>query len=292
MGNPDPLGNRHLLHALNGFPLQPAHPSSVASQSAEYALSAVILAVALAVIGLAIYLARRYRSWYPLLCILGGCLTAFVEPVLDVGLQLYWLKHHQPNYISAFGRHVPIITLAIYTIFMGFSSMMVWLWTHQGGVTVRKLLTLYVSMIAALNVLEPIGLKVHLWYYAGEQGIRFFNYPVWYSVSVSSIFLMNGAIQHRARPYLHGWLMLATLCLIPMVDMGQFFAIQWPMFLALNTQPPLIVTYICSAIAVTQGFLVVYLAMALVGVISPTRATTAETRVPRAVATAPAPVRT
>jgi hypothetical protein len=39
------------------------------------------------------------------------------------------LKNRIP-YISAFGRHVPIITLAIYTIFMGFSSMMIWLWTR------------------------------------------------------------------------------------------------------------------------------------------------------------------
>jgi hypothetical protein len=291
MGHLDPLGNRHLLHALNGFPVQPAHPSSVSSKAAEYALSGGILVVALLVIALAIHLAWHYRTWYPLLCILGGCLTALVEPVLDVGLQLYWLKHHQPDYISAFGRHVPIITLAIYIIFMGFSSMMIWLWTHQGGVSVRKLLTLYIGMIVALNILEPIGLKVHLWYYAGQHGIRFFNYPVWYSVSVSSIFLMNGAIQWRARPYLHGWLALATICLIPMVDMGQFFAIQWPMFLALNTQPALIVTYICSAIAVAQGFLVVYLAMALVGVISPQQATTAEARAPRSVGPAPAPAR-
>jgi hypothetical protein len=118
--------------------------------------------------------------------------------------------------------------------------------------------------------LEPIGLRaVHLWYYAGQQGIRFFDYPVWYSVSVSSIFLMNGAIQHRARPYLHGWRALATLAFIPMVDMGQFFAIQWPMFIALNRQPSVLVTYICSALTIGQGLLLVYLAMALTGVVPP-----------------------
>ena len=251
----------------NGFPIQPAEPHAVISATAEYALSAGIVAVAVLVVGIAVYLAWKYRSGYPLLCILGGCLTALVEPVLDVGLQLYWLDHHQPDYIVAFGRHVPIVTLAIYTIFMGFSSMMIWLWTHQRGITIKKVVTLYVSMIVALNILEPLGLQVQLWYYAGQHGVRFFNYPVWYSVSVSSIFVMNGAIQWRARPYLHGWRAIATIPMIPMVDMGLFFAIQWPMFIALNTQPPIAVTYLCSAIAIAQGLLVVYLAASLMGLV-------------------------
>jgi hypothetical protein len=97
--------------------------------------------------------------------------------------------------------------------------------------------------------------------------VRFFNYPVWYSVSVSSIFVMNGAIQWRARPYLQGWPAIATIPMIPMVDMGLFFAIQWPTFIALNTQPPIAITYLCSAIAVAQGLLVVYLAASPMGLV-------------------------
>ena len=54
----------------NGFPIQPAHPHAVISATAEYALSAGIVAVAVLVVGVAMLAGRPTRQ----------AMTATAEP--------------------------------------------------------------------------------------------------------------------------------------------------------------------------------------------------------------------
>jgi hypothetical protein len=163
--------------------------------------------------------------------------------------------------------HVPIPNPSCYAYLMGFSGIMIWYWTQHGTVTKRKIGGLWVLMLLAINALEPIGLSLHLYTYTGQHGLRFIHYPVWYSTMFASVFVMASALAYRIKAYMTGWRVAGVVVLTPMINLGLFCAIGWPMFLALNTQTSHAVTYLCSVWVLGQALLVLYLAMAFIGLI-------------------------
>jgi hypothetical protein len=223
--------------------------------------------VAAAVLVFAVILNRRYRTVWPIMCVVGGALTAGIEPLIDVLCRVYWPHYRQLTDLSAFGRNVPMWTIPCYAYLMGFSSIMIWYWTQRGAVTKQKIAGLWVLMLVAINALEPIGLSLHLYVYNGQHGLRFIRYPVWYSTMFASVFVMASALAYRIKAYMSGWRVAGVVMLTPMINLGLFCAIGWPMFLALNGRTTSSVTDLCSVWVLIQALLVLYLAMGLIGLI-------------------------
>jgi hypothetical protein len=244
-------------------------PLGMPSPTVEWAWTSAQFALATVVLVFAISLTRRYRSPWPVMCVLGGALTAYIEPLIDVTCQVIWATHRQPASIAAFDRVAPIWTLGCYAYLMGFSGIMIWYWNQRGTITTKKVITLFVVMLVGINALEPIGIWLNLWRYTGQHGVRFFGYPMWYSTMFAAVFVMASAIAYRTKPYLHGWRVTAVVLLIPMVNLGLFCGIGWPMFLALNldTAPAMTVTNLCNLWVLVQSLLTLYLAMALIGLV-------------------------
>ncbi|HEY1970273.1 MAG TPA: hypothetical protein VGH89_20135, partial [Pseudonocardia sp.] len=114
----------------------PSSTVEVVWTSAQFVLAAAVLVFA-------ILLARKYRGPWPVMCVLGGALTAYIEPLIDVTCQVVWAAHRQPASIAAFGRVVPIWTLGCYAYLMGFSGIMLWYWNQRGTITTQKVIALF-----------------------------------------------------------------------------------------------------------------------------------------------------
>ncbi len=261
-----------LQHGGKSIPDQPSSPATILNDLAEVALTAGMCAIAVFVIVAAVVLARRHRTVIPLVCVVSGLLCACIEPLVDVGLQVWWMQYKQPLLISAFGCHVPVMLLAAYTWMMGGASLLIWTWLRSGNATARKFTRYYFAVIVALNFVEPVGIALHAWLYQGQQGPRFLGYPIYYSVSVTSMFVAGGCVIFWSAHYLTGWRQLLMIPLLPMIDVGVNYATAWPMYLALNTEPHQAVTYLCALLSVAQGFIVFYLSLALVGLVKPVAA--------------------
>ena len=101
----------------------------------------------------AIYKCRQTNSPIPILFLIGGSLSMFVEPIIDVMAQVWFYREGQWVLFEAFGRPMPTFLLASYTWYMGGQAMLTWLWMEK-GVSSRQLWKLYWIFVLIDVVLE------------------------------------------------------------------------------------------------------------------------------------------
>ena len=113
--------------------------------------------------------------------------------------------------------------------------------------------------VAMAFALEPPAISLGLWHYYGEQGLRFFGYPIWWPFVGGACGCFAGTLLDKMVPYLQGWRQLIGALLVPMAVAAVYWGVGWPMFFVLNLQPPVWVVYVVSFATVGLAFSVVWM---------------------------------
>jgi hypothetical protein len=238
----------------------PAPPMNmvVYSATAEYVFLWIQVAICIGGIIYALVVGRRTKSLLPMMCMVGGALTIFIEPLVDSHLHVWWPIHEQPDVITAWGRKIPIMVLPIVTWYFGIGALLRLDWLQRNGAKSRLWLVYAVEVGMAI-ALEPPAIQLDLWHYYGEHGLRFFGYPIWWPFVGGACGCAAGTLLYKMAPYLIGWRVFLGALLAPMAVAAAYWGVGWPMFYVLNVQPPVWVVYLTSFATIGQALIVVWL---------------------------------
>ena len=240
------------------YGLLPPITEAVPDGSAEFIFLWVITACSLIGIVYALMYGRRTKSLLPLMCMIGGGLTICIEPLIDSHLQVWWPIHRQPDVFSVWGRDMPIMLLPILVWYFGVGILLRLHMLQKYGVK-SPLWLVYGIEVAMAFALEPPAISLGLWHYYGEQGLRFFGYPIWWPFVGGACGCFAGTLLYKMVPYLQGWRQLIGALLVPMAVAAVYWGVGWPMFFVLNLQPPVWVVYVVSFATVGLAFSVVWM---------------------------------
>jgi hypothetical protein len=248
---------------LNLIPLvvlapDPPVAEHVRSATWEYLFFASQVLAALGTLTYATVASRRGKSLIPLMCVVGGALTIFLEPLIDSHLQVWWPIHHQPDVLNIWGRNVPMMIVFTVTFYFGLNTAMRYRWMQKNGPQSR-LWTLYAIEVGCALLLEPPAIQLHLWHYYGEHGLRIFGYPIWWPFVGGACCMAAGTLIFLLAPYLTG---IRVLLVPPILVMGvaaAYWGAGWPMFTVLNAEPSTWIVYIASFVSIGLAFLIVWM---------------------------------
>ncbi|CAM2169585.1 membrane hypothetical protein [Paraburkholderia sacchari] len=243
---------------LEQFAPLPPFEMTVRSLTAEYAFLWVNVAVCLGGIIYALVVARRTRSLLPIMCMVGGALTIFLEPLVDSHLQVWWPIHSQPTILRAWGRPLPVMVLPIVTWYFGIGALLRLDWLQKNGAKSRLWLV-YAVEVGMAVALEPPAIQLDLWHYYGEQGFRFFGYPIWWPFVGGACGCLAGTLLYKMAPYLTGAKQLLGGLLVPIAVAAAYWGVGWPMFYVLNVQPPAWVAYVVAFLTIGLALIVVWM---------------------------------
>lgn len=244
--------------SLEEFMPVPPVEMVVRSALAEWAFLWVNVAICMALIVWAVRLSRGWKTWVPIMCVVGGALTLILEPTIDSHLHVWWPEHGQPTVISGWGRDLPLLVLPVVMWYFGAGVLLRWHWLVKYG-AIKRLWTVYAIEVGAALALEPAAIALHLWHYYGEQGIRFFGYPLWWPFIGGACNVLAGTVLYKMTPYLKGWRVLMAAPLIPMCVAAVYWGAGWPMFYVLNIEPAYTVVLLTSFFSVALAFIIVWL---------------------------------
>jgi hypothetical protein len=238
-------------------PLPPVH-MIVGSLAAERIFTWALGVVFMLLILGAVVSAVRRGSLVPVMCVLGAMFCALLEPLADSHLQVWWPAGEMPTVLTAYGRKLPLLVLFANTVFNGTNVLLFlyWIERFRSG---KAFWTLYLIQVGVAVALEPPGISYDLWNYFGNQGPRFFGYPIWWPFVGGACTILAGTVVWKLLPLLNGWKVVLVAPLVPMSVAATYWAAGWPMFLALNTESANWVIHIAALIAVAQAVFIVWI---------------------------------
>lgn len=198
-------------------------------------LPAVLVAAYLALVSW-----RRERDAVPALCLVGGGLCVFLEPVLDLLGQCWYPAHgQQATVLDTLGRPIPWWALLGYVMYMGGCTLAVEraVRTHGPGIVWRLL-----PAIAAFELIfEYWAIHTGTYLYYGRQPLVLFDFPLWWAFVNTSVPLVAGLLVARCRPLLRGRAALSLLLILPTLDAAENFSSSWPTWNVNGSDAPMVV---------------------------------------------------
>lgn len=244
-------------------PLPPIHDVTV-SATAEWIFFWAHTAIALGGLVYAIVMCRKSRSSLPMMCMIGGGLTLFLEPLIEAQLHVWWPIHTLPDLFTVWGRSLPISLLPILIWYFGIGALLRLHMLEKHGVN-SPLWKVYFIEVGMAYALEPIAIQLNMWHYYGEQGPRFFGYPMWWPMVGGACGCLAGTMLYKLKPYMTGPRELLGAILVPMAVAAVYWGASWPMLFVLNLEPAPYVIYGASLLSVVQALIVVWLCTIAVG---------------------------
>ena len=231
---------------------------SVENHTNEWIYFWAITALAVASMAAAVYLARRIRSWIPVMCMLGAGIAFFTEPMLDTHVQVFWAAGEVPTVFNAFGRDIPLFLLSAYFVFFGLGTALLWYFVTKLGKRFPIWPVFAAETLGAIAI-EPAGIQMGLWQYYGFQGVRFFDYPLWWPLVGGTTIVVAGTLIYRLEPYLGGWRVLAVPFVLAMGVMATYWTVAWPMFTLMNKEAAHGLIHAGTVVTTLQALFVVWI---------------------------------
>ncbi len=254
----------HLLASSPQLAPDPPYHLHVLGKIWEYLFFASQIIICVGSIVYTIRASRRGKTLIPLMCMVGGAMTIFLEPLVDAQLQVWWPIHYQPDVLHVWGRNIPVMILFVVTWYFGLNAAMRYQWMRNKG-PATKLWTLYAIEVGCALGLEPPAIQLRLWHYYGEQGFRIFGYPIWWPFVGGACCMAAGTVVYLLAPYLTGIRVVLVAFIVPMAVAAAYWGVGWPMFNVLNTQPAKWVVYPASFLSIGLAFLVVWICTVATG---------------------------
>ncbi|HVW31727.1 MAG TPA: hypothetical protein VHL53_04230 [Acidimicrobiia bacterium] len=199
---------------------------------------------------------RKERSPIPALCMVGGALAIFMEPIVDVLGQVWFPRTGQWRLLETWGRPIPWF-LVVYIWYVGGQAFLSYR-TLERGARGRDVWRLYGIFFLVNVILETPGLYMNLYTYYGHQPLNFFRLPLWWPAVNSAMPILAGTLILVLRPYLSGWRILAVIPLIPAADGMANAAAAWPTWSALNTRLPAAVVWAAGCLTGALAALMIH----------------------------------
>jgi hypothetical protein len=240
-----------------GGPMPPVD-MRVHGASAEWIFFAVNSAIFGGASVYAIVHSVRARTWIPVMCMLGGAMCIFTEAMVDSHLLVWWPGHSQPDAFVGFGRHIPLMVIPIVGWYFGLGTYVRWAYLQKMGARLPVWIV-YLGEVGAAICLEPPAIALNLWHYFGEQGLRFFGYPIWWPFVGGACGVVAGTLIYKLTPYLTGARVALVPLLIPMGVVAVYWSAGLPMFNALNLNPTAHwINYVAAFASIGLALLVVW----------------------------------
>ena len=190
-----------------------------------------------------------------LLILIGGGLTVFDEPFVDLIGAAWHPRLGHAVVFETFGRPIPWWMVTAYFAFFGVLGSVNYLAFAKGAT--MKAIRLWFLIPMFIDVLiEEIMLSQDLYLYYGAQPlILLWKLPMWW-VPCNSIGEFIGiSLVVLTAPHLKGWKLLAIPLMIPLADMVGYAAVALPSWTVINTPVP----YWANQLAGIGTFLLAFL---------------------------------
>jgi hypothetical protein len=216
-------------------------PQPPAGLRVDHGLQAAFTLVQLVPIaaGLAVSLHwwRRRGSLLPLICLAGGALTMFLEPIIDVCWLAFFPRSGQWVGFEAFGRPMPVWLCLAYVWFFGGQTFVAWLRLRDDP-SPRQVWRTWALFIATDLALEAAGLAFGLYLYYGRQPFDVGGLPLLAPLVNASVPVMAAVVLHLLVPELRGAARLLAVVVVPFTDALGNLGPGLPTFTVLNTNLP------------------------------------------------------
>jgi hypothetical protein len=229
--------------------------------------SGLILGIG-AVIG-AVYVlrvARQERKVYPLYLLVGGVLTVFIEPFVDVLGHCAWPSLHMTQYVKTFGVSIPLEQAPTYVLY--FAPAIVFLMRRlERGISMKTWWIYYAVGVGAALLFELEPVHRGWWrYYGANQPFDLWGLPLWWAwVNVSSTLLAGATFWVIVRKRLiEPRFQIAFVPLVTVVVTAFHTLAAMPVYTAINSSPHVAVTDLAALLTVGIAVLSVYVGGRLV----------------------------
>lgn len=216
----------------------------------SWGLTAVILV-------LAIRMGMRERTQFYALMVLAVMVGAFVEPLYDVAMMLYFYSTEGMwTHFTAFDIPQPIWTHSGYVVLYASAAIYIARQIARGTLTRGKLFVWAGVAFAMSAAFEIFAINAGAYSYWGPHTFRIFQYPLVIGVleaaQVICFAVAASVLRQRAT---HQWQLLGLFVLFPSTFLMANFGGGWPTIIAMHaehTSPPLI----AAGTVVSLGFAV------------------------------------
>jgi hypothetical protein len=217
---------------------------------ASWTLTAVILV-------LAIRMGRREGTPFYALMVLAAMVGAFVEPLYDVAMMLYFYSTHGMwTHFTAFDIPQPIWTHSGYVVLYASTAIFVAREIARGTMTRRRLFIWAGVELVMSAAFEIFGINAGAYSYWGPHVFRIFQYPLVIGVLEAAQVICFAVAASQLRAHVtRRWQFLGLFVLFPCTFLMANFGAGWPAIIAVHLQhtTPLLVA---SATVVSIGFAV------------------------------------
>jgi hypothetical protein len=221
----------------------------------SWVLTVAVLAVA---IGAGI---RERTTFYPLL-VLAVLVGAFVEPLYDTAMMLYFYSTAgMVTHFTAFGIPQPLWTHSGYVVLYALPALVITRSAWRGTLTRRRLYTLAGVELLMSCAFEMIGINGGAYAYWGPHALRVLNYPLVIGVletaQVVAFAVAAAALRRRVRGQAG---LLGLFVLFPCTFLGVNLGAGWPTIIAIHLATP------SRAVTLAGTLMSVLLALIVIGV--------------------------
>jgi len=215
------------------------HPLDTAWQGvftyASWGIVAVMLVIALR-------MGVKQRTPFFVLAMAAAGIAAFAEPLYDVAFDLWFYDAHANgtpgamwSHFTAFGVVQPNWSHSGYIILYATACLYAGRAMHDGRISRRTLLLIWLGEIVVSCVFEVIGTGTDVYTYYGPYELRIWNYPLIIGVlEGTQVVLFTVLAVQIWRRVATGWGLTALIAAFPVTMFGANFGIGWPVIIALH----------------------------------------------------------
>jgi hypothetical protein len=239
---------------LSHFPQPPPGLHMNSTLQAVFTIGQAVPCVILAIFAGRLW--RKERSPIGALCMVGGALAMFMEPVVDQLGGVWFPRAGQWRLFETWGRPIPWFII-VYIWYVGGQTLI----AHrrlERGAGGRDIWALFGIFFLADVAVETPGLYMNLYTYYGHQPLNFFRLPLWWPAVNAAMPILAAVLIFLLRPYLSGWRILAVIPLIPAADGMANAAAGWPTWSALNTRLPAAVVWSAGLLTCALAALMIH----------------------------------
>lgn len=217
----------------------PTPPLDTPVSSAGQAIMSVGVAVGIVAIVVALFrVRRRIGTWAPALLPASTFLAAFMCPIPDVVVNLWYYEPGATTLWTSFGASLPVWVFFSYTAFYGGFGLIFW-WLAERGTDRATMVRAMGAMWVFAVLTEVGGIQFDTYEYYGPAPFRVLSFPIWVSLYNVSIIAVLGIGFARLRRWLPGReLVVPALFLGPAAIVSGLIGTGFPVINVVNTVDP------------------------------------------------------
>jgi hypothetical protein len=241
---------------------------SPVNPTAQLIATIVTAVIAVSMITATLVLCRRERILWPLIVLVSGTGTCFLEPLYDHLYGLWFNAEGQWNAFVTYGIHIPIWLPMIYVAYYGSCTVIFWYRMHKGA-TMRDIAIHFALSAALACAAEQFYINgVQLYNYQDHQPFYLLNYPFFVAIVNGVPPMLSGIIYYKLVPILTGWSRWILLFVVPFSFAANSFGSGW-LYLAYRhstENPSMVLSTLLAALSAILSITVIWTAARLAGI--------------------------